>query len=737
LNADKKGEIMLQTCFPYTSKNTIYINDILAMDRRDEEIVFFTASGPVYSFQKNDKFAKRLGQGIVVSLNLATPSKLAKALGINQTTVSRNVQIYKDKGPEGFIDSRSDRSPYKLTKEKQQVVKRLLDKGSTITVAAAEVGVSEGCVRTALRNGLIERKVKQVDKTKGSVDLKGPATRSQEDANCKAGIATTKETERVLACKGAMAEALPEFSSNEGVHYAGVLLALPFLAGLNYLSNGQKVYCTLKKGYYGLQSILLTFAFMALLRMKNPEQLKNGNPGDFGIVLGLDRCPEVKTLRRKLSELGLQSKSGKFMEGLSRNWADQDKDILGFSYIDGHVRPYHGRKHTLPKTHVARRRLCMPATTDFWVNGSNCEPLLFVTTEANNSLLSTVENDIIPELNRLSKDDRVTLVFDREGWSPDRFLKWRESGVDVLTYRKGKYEPWPKDCFMEVTSQVRGEPLTYMLGERSIKINKKGWVREVRRLCDNGHQTSVISTRQDLSMEEVARRMFFRWNQENYFKYMREEYSLDHLVSRDVEPADVERMVPNPQKKQMVKECSKKMRQLKKKKEHYATKAADNDEKKCRTMRGFNISNYGLKTEIKRMEEEIETLMAQIKQLPDKVKINQILNEDEIVRLETEKKRLTDTIKMTCYRAETELIKTIEQTQCFSKTMDEGRVFIKKVFQQPADIIPHHDDGRMEVRFHTMSTMRENKALKELCSIVNKENFSYPGTKLKLVFKAA
>ena len=85
---------MLQTCFPYTSKNTICINDILAMDRRDEKTVFFTATGPVYSFQENDKFAKRLGQGTIVSLNLAKPTELAKALGINQTTVSRNVQIY-------------------------------------------------------------------------------------------------------------------------------------------------------------------------------------------------------------------------------------------------------------------------------------------------------------------------------------------------------------------------------------------------------------------------------------------------------------------------------------------------------------------------------------------------------------------------------------------------------------------------------------------------------------------
>ena len=137
----------------------------------------------------------------------------------------------------------------------------------------------------------------------------------------------------MLARKGDLAEALPEFSPNEGVHYAGVLLALPFLADLSYLDTGKKIYGTLKKGYYGLQSILLTLAFMALLRIKNPEQLKTSYPGDFGIMLGLDRCPEVKTLRRKLNELGLHNQSGQFMETLSRSWVEQDKDILGFSYI--------------------------------------------------------------------------------------------------------------------------------------------------------------------------------------------------------------------------------------------------------------------------------------------------------------------------------------------------------------------------------------------------------------------
>ena len=154
-------------------------------------------------------------------------------------------------------------------------------------------------------------------------------------------------------------------------------------------------------------------------------------------------------------------------------------------------------------------------------------------------------------------------------------------------------------------------------------------------------------------------------------------------------------------------------------------------------MRGFNISNCGLKTEIKQMEENIEILKAQVKQLPDKIKINEMLKEDEIVRLETEKKRLTDTIKMTCYRAETELIKIIEQNHCFARSMDEGRTFIKNVFKQPADMIPNYNEGRLDIRFHTMSTRRENESLEKLCDIVNEEKFLYPGTKLKMVFRAA
>jgi len=145
-----------------------------------------------------------------------------------------------------------------------------------------------------------------------------------------------------------------------------------------------------------------------------------------------------------------------------------------------------------------------------------------------------LDKEVIPGLKKLAgKGNRVTLVFDREGWSPKSFEKWFKTDIDVITYRKGKYDPWPEDCFIEVESHVRGKAVKYLLGERSIKINEDFWLREVRRLCDDGHQTSIITTRQDINCEQVARRMFFRWNQENFFRYMREEYALDHLVTNN------------------------------------------------------------------------------------------------------------------------------------------------------------------------------------------------------------
>ncbi len=727
---------MLQSYIPFLPEGAEPLNSHVAIYHHDERIEFFTASGPIYSCQESDLYAIRLAQGIIITQTATTPAELAKALNVNRTTVYRNLKMYQQGGPAALIiDKKSNRSAYKLNGKVKGQVQTLLNKGYSLKAAAKKAGITEGAIRYAIKKGTIVRTEQPDETLQGDQKLKTTSERSTEDSNCSIGIGAKREVERILASTGQLVEAAPDFSASEGVAYAGVLLALPALARVGLLEAGKKVYAALHQGFYGLQSVLLTLSFMALLRIKTPEQLKRCNSGELGIVLGLDRAPEVKTLRKKLKEIGLRNKAGEFLSFLAKRWSDQDKDVIGFAYVDGHVRAYNGRKHKLPKTHVARRRLSMPATTDFWINDANSEPLFFVTAEANDSLLSMLEKEVIPKLKELAgKDKRVTLIFDREGWSPKSFERWYQQGIDVITYRKGKYDPWPKDCFIEVESHVRGKAVKYLLGQRSIKINKNFWIREVRRLCDDGHQTSVITTRQDLNAEAVARRMFFRWNQENFFRYMREEYALDHLITNDVEPADVERLVPNPDKKDKSKVIKGLKAELEKLKKEYGDKAFRNDERRRPTIRGFNIANAGYKKKILNLEKQIEKSEIELKQIPAKVPVKQLLAEHEIVRLETERKMFTDGIKMICYRAETSLYNLI--AQFFARNNDEGRAFLKSVFQQPADIIPDKAQKIITVKFHTMSTPRANRALKQLCDVMNQESYLYPGTRMKLVFAA-
>jgi hypothetical protein len=50
----------------------------------------------------------------------------------------------------------------------------------------------------------------------------------------------------------------------------------------------------------------------------------------------------------------------------------------------------------------------------------------------------------------------------------------------------------------------------------------------------------------------------------------------------------------------------------------------------------------------------------------------------------------------------------------FARNNDEGRAFLKSIFQQPAKIIPDKEQKILKVKFHTMSTPRANRALKQL-----------------------
>ena len=745
----------LRSRLPLLPPNAQVLSPDLALAREDGNVVFFNGSGPIYSCREDDHFALRVAGGMLVGLGLASPTAVAAGLEVHPSTICRNRDKLQSKGAASLKPQRpGPQGAHKLRGRVRAKAQRLLDEGLSMRKTAERVGVAEGTIRHALKTGQLMRGAANESGTPVGSAVQGETLsaqdegeglsrsgeRSREDSSCEGGVGVKRVGERVLARMGKLVEAEPEFTAAEGVSNAGVLIALAALLDEGLLKVGEQVYGALRNGFFGLRATLLTLAFMAMLRIKTPEQLTSHAPGELGFLLGLDRAPEVKTLRRKLAEMGGRGLAHVLRGEFTRYWVETKPEAVGFLYVDGHVRAYNGRKHTLPKEHVPRRRLCMPATTDYWVNDEQANPVFFVTAPAHDGLGTMLNRELLPEVRqRVGEGRRVTVIFDREGWSPKSFARWFKQDFDVITYRKGPYDDWPEKEFVEIEVKVEGRvadrTVSYRMAERRVEVTPKPKfsMREVRKLCDDGHQVSIMTTREDLPVVEIADRLSSRWRQVNFFRYMRHEFAHDHLGTNAVEPADPERTVPNPKRREKDKEIKGLRAELNKLEREYGQRALDNPESRRSTMRGFKIAHAQLGQKIRRLQHRWQAAKQALNALPERVPVRTVHEESKIVQLESERKVLTDTIKMLAYRAETSLCALLRPF--FARHEEEARDFLKTVFRLPADLVPLRQQRRLLVRLHSMSNPRSNRALAALCEIMNERQVRYPGTELCLVFE--
>jgi len=532
--------------------------------------------------------------------------------------------------------------------------------------------------------------------------------------------------DRTLAAVGLLDDAAPLFATAESVPRAGVLLAVPALVNSGVFAAADEVYGHIGPAFYGLRTILLTMVLLVLLRIKHPENVKEHSPGDLGRIIGLDRAPEVKTIRRKLARLAFDGeKSERFIEALVRRRAERTSDALGFLYVDGHVRVYHG-KADLPKAHVARMRLSLPATQDVWVNDANGDPVFFVTQEVHPQLVSALP-PVLEQVRRLAGERRVTVVFDRGGWSPKLFQSMHAGGFDVLTYRKGKVDPIPEDDFTAYAVELPTGQITYELHDASIAVGGNQFrMRQVTRR-NGDHQTHIVTTRHDLPVTEVARRMFNRWRQENFFKYMRQEFAIDALIEYGTEPDDEGRLVPNPARQVVERDLRNARQELTRIEAAYAVAAVDDQERERTHIAGFEpIYGAALHTPLREARVRIQELVARRNALPSKVPVGEV--KDDVVCLPVRRKRLSDALKMLAYQVESDMTRAVAPH--YARSLDEGRRLIRAALQSAADIQPVA--GELRITLVAQSSPHRSLALARLCQHLNETETCFPGTSLRL-----
>lgn len=728
-------------------EDVVVVNGRCQLRQLGDHRVVVVSGLPVHRYAVGDTVAEAYAMVFLVDSGFALQREVAEAFGRSERTVRRHQERYSSGGM-AALAVRSGWRPgrRRVSSRRLRVIERCKAEGMSNRAIARRMGVTEAAIRRlvgpeeSVEQGVIpfptsvSAQEDPAPTDERVVDhVPGPEEESVEAGGEPIPMSLDVEPgdrtfDRLLACFGLIDDAAPLFGDAAGVPGAGVLFAVPLLLHSGVLGIARKLYGEIGPAFYGLRTTLVTFLLMALLRVKRPEALKEHDPAALGRLMGLDRAPEVKSLRRKLTRLAARHQAGRLTTELAMRRVELRGQAMGFLYVDGHVRVYHG-KRTLPKAHVARMRISLPATTDYWVNDRAGDPLLVVTAEANAGLVKMLPK-VTTEIRELVGDRRVTVVFDRGGWSPKLFEQLIADGFDVLTYRKGSCPAVAEECFVPRQGVVDGHPVDYRLHDDELHLlNGKLKLRQVTRLCDDGHQTQVVTSRRDLADYEVAFRMFERWRQENFFKYMREEYLLDALVDYHVDPDDPTRTVPNPARKALDAKVRVARAEVAELEQSYGAAALDNPEGQRPTMRGFKIAHGEIGKKLRAARQHLDDLLVARRALPLRVEVRDV-TAGEVVKLATERKHLTDVLKMVAYQAESDLLALVRPH--YARADEEGRTLLHELFAAAGDI--QVTDDQLRITLAPLSSPHRTLAIHAICDSLNTTGTLFPGTRLRLVF---
>ena len=371
------------------ASNTVVINARCSLRVEADQRVIVVGGLPVHHYRAEDAVAEAYAMVFLVESAFAPQIDVARAFGRSVRTVRRHQARYVQGGmaalgrEEGWRRGRR-----RISGQRLRSIELLKSQGMSNRAVAHRLGVSEKAIRklvgaskpaesaqlafvgmtTAATAAAPPAAGVPAKSTNDDADGSAPSAKDRAGDPISAAAddaepvplsldrdASDRSFDRQLAHLGLLDDAAPLFRERASVPGVGVLLALPCLVESGLFRISRKLYGEIGPAFYGLRTTLLTLLLMALLRIKRPEHLKERDPAAFGRLLGLDRAPEVKTLRRRLTRLAAHHCAEQLGAEPARLRVDQRGHLMGFLYVDGHVRAYHGQRAVASKAYVARR----------------------------------------------------------------------------------------------------------------------------------------------------------------------------------------------------------------------------------------------------------------------------------------------------------------------------------------------------------------------------------------------
>lgn len=557
-----------------------------------------------------------------------------------------------------------------------------------------------------------------------------------------------RSADRALARLGLLEDAPPVFAPGKNLPWVGAFLALALLEKDPLLQVAGGVFGSLGCAFYGLRTVMVTLVMLALLRIKKPEHLRQHQAEGLGRVLGLDRVPEVKTLRRKLHALSQPLQGAGFLEALARERAAGYQQPVRVVYVDGHVEVYTGH-YPIGQVYAASHSRVVKGTTRTWVNLPGAKPLFCVSGEFNEGLVAVLPK-VMAKAQEALGTGPVIEIFDRGGFCGRLFEQQIAAGHTILTYRKGKTKDWPLEKFEKKETRIGSRTYAYAPAEAEVDIpvheavapatGQKGApaqgqtgrtvrMREIRVIRDDGGQTSVLVGNSKAPAVELCGLLFGRWGaQENVFKYLLAEYDLNGTVEYGDEPLSLTITHPHPA---YVKGQKALAGWVSKRNQHLAKLGikltAEPWDGAALAQRLAQWKRRPQAAQVQAAQAQIEKLRAELAKLPERVPAGQ----SGLRRLKSEMKLLSIALKLTAYELETQLLERIRPH--YPNHAKEGRKLIAAALRSPGSI--RLQTGQIWVKLAPQTSPNRTRAVAKLCESLNQLNPLFPGTQLRIVFE--
>ena len=571
----------------------------------------------------------------------------------------------------------------------------------------------------------------------------------------EADMAVDRSTDRMLARLGKLQDAEPLFAPCTRLDCAGAFLAVAVMAEDPYLRISQHFYRPFPAAFYGLRTMLITLMLMVLLRIKRPEQLRRHHVLMLGRVLGLDRTPEVKTVRRNLRHFERQGGASELMGQLAKaRVADYEGEVRIID-VDGHMAAYSG-KVKIGVTYDPRCRQVNKGHTATWVNLPGKCPLFAVQSAFNDGLTKALPS-VLEQARKVTGEKRLWCAFDRGGYNVQLFEQLINEGYDILTYRKGAYDSVPDSEFKREKTVIKDREYEFAPYETTVELRvykqkdrgpekkpsyrdtgRRLSLREIRILRPDGKQTAIITSIKsaEASAVQLAGYLFDRiGSQENVFKYMRREYDLDALPAYGDEDLDKTLQHPNPAYVELVKKAGKIRKQRNRLMGKYTDLLTTTDEEKAvAQLRLLRCNDKKGSADRESDADKLAILnlqLAELKRLLEETPAQEHLTDAGYRQLKTELRQLMYTVKISAYHIETKLVEMLQGN--YANCEDEGRSLIAAALHSSGSL--RLEPSRIVIQLEPQAEPRRTRAINAVAAELSRRQIYYPGSRRVIAFE--